>query len=951
MIYLFVRKIYFRLIIYSVRCCVASPSIQNVGDAVHVVVSRKFFTTGKLQEHLNELKIKFSDPEEVHPKIYEACLKYTFTFKIAPHWNLIGTSLYLQGCNFLPFPPAINALDWNVHYKDDDTKIELKPMKLNIHTLTLEFLKIPPSILDNFISNPNCTIDTINLTLFPCPWVYVLPKLTRARLLSVSRTLPDKCPFDTYNDLRRHWKNMYSYRLPKTSDGMLFYEVVFPSYPNEPFIYPEACLLSKTPEFLTCENKNEIASGFLKDLAQNVHAVCGEVIHIGHIYPTLNVEYSCSIKNRYGREYEEILNKYKSPFFRMPSDECIIIPANSQPNLSSKITIHGMDKMKTPMRNHTQRILSIMDNHKRSKKHLQNNNSQFLSQMPPKNKDKKFGTQKFGDLPLPENDEPTIIDNTDDIISFYDIPSMYPKTSHSSETTEENKDAPEKNKENELNSNSKNVSAAAQQLSHSKPVIKNVENVHFDISAIKKVRTNNKRSRQNDKPKNVKTDKLKKTTVKDSYKTSNSLGYTPNSFERIRETFFPSEKSKAHYDGFQKFDFKNEIESFKCSQPQILKSSSQTTVNTNKSLEINKSIQAESNEDLRKELADFDKYNLGNNNNETVGRNVSGQGNNFSFEAAKEQEQKFSRFKNQKCGDKNLKLDDSYKVSDQSKFHRLNEEFNSPQNLDTFSNLSPSLLDYKRSFKLHTIDHEKLKEILREEHSPENSEPCKSETDEEEEIQCSPSLLEAITKYFDSPKHDNQMDFEESDPSIKTYTNVKPNEKMSQDCKAIETDQISKSFSFYRNQNNSYNISPISSPNTDMFEGSTNRKLLQTCKSPLSISSKNGFEEINSSKDFRTDKENVFNNPQYSPSIFEKYESQRKTSRESSHNQSYQSYLNKDVQNTKSVKSNEIQGHPPPPMDVDNSDFHSILSESSDESNSEKYESYKQACTEALTFN
>lgn len=36
-------------------------------------------------------------------------------------------------------------------------------------------------------------------------------RLTRARLISVSRTLPEKCPFDTYNDLRRHWKNMVVY--------------------------------------------------------------------------------------------------------------------------------------------------------------------------------------------------------------------------------------------------------------------------------------------------------------------------------------------------------------------------------------------------------------------------------------------------------------------------------------------------------------------------------------------------------------------------------------------------------------------------------------------------------------------------------------------------------------------------------------------------------------------
>lgn len=646
-------------------------------------------------------------------------------------------------------------------------------------------------------------------------------------------------------------------------------------------------------------------------------------------------------------QYEEILNKYKSPFFRTPSEECIIIPSNSQPNLSSKIRVEGMDKMKTPMRNHTQQVLSIMDNCKRNRK-PEGNNSQYISQTATKNKNKRFSTQKFSESSLtpPEIDEPTVIGNIADIYSYHDIPSMYPKRSQSSESTNENKDMPEKNKENKTNLNSKNVPAAAQsqaprlnkQSFGSKPIIKNVENVHFDVSAIKKIKTNFKSSRQNEKPKNVKTDQLKESAVNDSFKTPNSVSYTPNSFERIKETFFPSQKSKPHYGGFLNFDFKNDIEPYECSQPQGFKSNSQTTVKTNKALEINENIQTESNDDIRKELADFDKYNLIDKKNKKAERIISDQGNNFSFESAKKQKQKFSKFT----------LDDSCKVSQQSKFHQLNEEFNSSQNLGSSSNLSPSLLDSKRKYTLRTIDQESLRAMMRAEASPENSEPCQSDTDEEEEMQCSPTFIEAVTKYFDSPKHDNQM--EVSNPSIKTYTNIASKEIMSQKCKATEADQISDNFSFYRNQDNSYNISPISSPSSAMFEGSINRKLLQASKSPLSMFSNNESKENNFSEDFKNDKENVFNNPEYSPSIFEKYESQRKISRESSHNRSYRSYCNSNMQDTKSVKSNEIQ-EPHPSMEVDNSDFLSILSQSSNESNSEKYESYKQACTEALTFN
>jgi hypothetical protein len=47
----------YRLIIYSVKCCIASPSIKNV-ENIHVIIHKQFYYTGKLQEHLCNLKIQ-----------------------------------------------------------------------------------------------------------------------------------------------------------------------------------------------------------------------------------------------------------------------------------------------------------------------------------------------------------------------------------------------------------------------------------------------------------------------------------------------------------------------------------------------------------------------------------------------------------------------------------------------------------------------------------------------------------------------------------------------------------------------------------------------------------------------------------------------------------------------------------------------------------------------------
>lgn len=92
--------------------------------------------------------------------------------------------------------------------------------------------------------------------------------------------------------------SQYSYRLPKTPQGLLFYEVVFPTFPNQHFAYPEICILARKPEILMCENKNDVASEFIKNLSNCVESVCGEVIKIGRLHTELSVEYSCVLKKK-----------------------------------------------------------------------------------------------------------------------------------------------------------------------------------------------------------------------------------------------------------------------------------------------------------------------------------------------------------------------------------------------------------------------------------------------------------------------------------------------------------------------------------------------------------------------------------------------------------------------------------------------------------------------------
>ncbi|XP_058790943.1 uncharacterized protein LOC131664093 [Phymastichus coffea] len=464
-----------RLIIYTMRCCIASPSIQNVDDLIHIVVNKSFYDSGKFQEHLSKLQIYYTDPEPVHPKIYEACLKYTFTFRLAPHWNSIGKSYYLQGFNFLSLTSNINAIEWNILIKNsNDIKLELIPIKMNLFPLTLDSLSLPSKTVDGFTLNAN--INTIDLTSFENCWAYVLPKLTKARIVSVSKILPESCLFRNYNDLRRHWKNMYSYRLPKNEQGLLFYEVVFPSQPTKYFIYPETCILSRMPQILMSDNKNEIASQFLKDLSTNVHSVCGEVMQVYQLYPELDIEYSCVLKKRSQLNENQYSQFQRSSFVKTPTELPMNLQSiNEKLNLSSLFAFKDMNRMKSDLQHHSQKVLSIMQNNKRKRKAAKQDANEHLTQSMFNFKKRKYGiNQKFMPSISKEEHEKTVVSNIDDIISFYDIPSMYSKNK---ELEQSNQDPSFK----QIIDNCKSADPIPQSF-RPKPVIKNIQNLCYSVN-------------------------------------------------------------------------------------------------------------------------------------------------------------------------------------------------------------------------------------------------------------------------------------------------------------------------------------------------------------------------------------------------------------------------------------------------------------------------------------
>lgn len=167
---------------------------------------------------------------------------------------------------------------------------------------------------------------------------------------------------------------------------------------------------------------------------------------------------------------ENQCSQQQSSLFKTPA-ESNMKPLNEKLNLSSLFTYKGM---MSNTQNYKQKILSIMQNNKRKKKSIIEDNNVNLTQPMFTIKKRKIDmSQKY--LPsIPEiQPEKTIINNLDDIISYYDIPSMcskneeYKKSDHYTHSRE----------------NRDNTSAAVTNpLTRPHPVIKSVEDVCFNLT-------------------------------------------------------------------------------------------------------------------------------------------------------------------------------------------------------------------------------------------------------------------------------------------------------------------------------------------------------------------------------------------------------------------------------------------------------------------------------------
>jgi len=251
---------------------IACPRTEE--NAVLVVCPNSLASCPQLAIKCEKLKLKVESRSgfPLSPALFEECLMYTLMARIAPSWNKVGEFL-IGGRQFLHQGGHLPAVKLRLHLANSRVEITLQASLVRFPLLQPDDLGIDIAVLEHFIlGNEQC----LTQENFGRRSVLVLPRLTKAFLLSVTKQLPQGCRFSDWNGIKRYWKNMYGYRLgpDEVSEPTVYYNVCFGS--GQPLTYPEWTVRGSPPQTVPRSDPRPIAAEFLKQVTSSTPSICGQ---------------------------------------------------------------------------------------------------------------------------------------------------------------------------------------------------------------------------------------------------------------------------------------------------------------------------------------------------------------------------------------------------------------------------------------------------------------------------------------------------------------------------------------------------------------------------------------------------------------------------------------------------------------------------------------------------
>ncbi|KAK9509861.1 hypothetical protein O3M35_004762 [Rhynocoris fuscipes] len=279
-----------RMLIFSNENILVSPVLGSLTQ-IYVIGHKNIYQNDYVQNLLVKYNLKDYCEIKLSSDIFEACIKYTLLARLAPKWNIVG-NLLVAGRDFL-----MRSDNYLSAVKCDIVANEREQVVISVSAYRVKLNRVSIDDFQDYtkIGSNNNTI--YDFTHHQCR-LNVLPSLKRGKVISVSETFPRNSCFKDYKELRRHWKNIYGYRLPEEAEkrGMLYIGIHF--FGPTVYTYPGQCLTSSISvlPLLNSTQRNDTIMQFISDVIKVFPTVCQTpfIINTQYGYPVAQL---ISIKN------------------------------------------------------------------------------------------------------------------------------------------------------------------------------------------------------------------------------------------------------------------------------------------------------------------------------------------------------------------------------------------------------------------------------------------------------------------------------------------------------------------------------------------------------------------------------------------------------------------------------------------------------------------------------
>nr|XP_056710926.1 uncharacterized protein C18orf63 homolog [Euleptes europaea] len=246
--------------------------VPGTSHQILVVMTILCYKSGKCQAYVEKHGATIETPERVTPAVFQTCLSYILTVKLAPRWNQAG-HLLIQGKDFLSQRGKQNAVVMDINVSETQICFSVEVCTVRLPPPELEDFDISANILKRFDSDKNVVIPRHSIL---SNWCYVLPSMKMGQIISISHVIPPESPFQSYSNLQLHWENLYGYILPK--DTSAYCNIYFKMIGEQLFtylLYPLMCIRSQPVQYFPRIDLEGALNAFLADLKTILPHVCG----------------------------------------------------------------------------------------------------------------------------------------------------------------------------------------------------------------------------------------------------------------------------------------------------------------------------------------------------------------------------------------------------------------------------------------------------------------------------------------------------------------------------------------------------------------------------------------------------------------------------------------------------------------------------------------------------